>query len=214
MKEIFIVGGGPSLKDYDFKQLRGKETIAVNKAVFDLEKPTYFITMDYTFIQRYGRWMLQQSRKNLTNIFVANLEKLHLKDDGTMVDLRINLVYNLSFFHITIKSYYAQRMGLKFEDFRHGECSGYCALQFAIIMGYSPIYLLGIDLTCRGVTHYHGGYGEDWKKFNHKLKRYYEYFKFGLKDIKKKQPDIEIYSCSKTSRLNHIVPYKPFEEIA
>ncbi len=37
----FVVGGGPSLSGFDFSQLNGFDTIAINKAVEYLQNPTY-----------------------------------------------------------------------------------------------------------------------------------------------------------------------------
>ena len=49
-KEVcFVLGSGPSLTGFDFNQLSGFDTIAVNKAVEYLHNPTYFITTDYTY---------------------------------------------------------------------------------------------------------------------------------------------------------------------
>ena len=38
---VFIVGGGPSLKNFDFNFLKGKDVIAVNKAVFGVPDPKW-----------------------------------------------------------------------------------------------------------------------------------------------------------------------------
>ena len=45
----FVVGGGPSLCGFDFSQLNGYDTIAVNKSVEFIQNPTHFITTDYSY---------------------------------------------------------------------------------------------------------------------------------------------------------------------
>ena len=50
--EAFIVGGGSSLKKFDFTKLANKNTIVVNKAIVDVPNPKHFITMDYTFLKK------------------------------------------------------------------------------------------------------------------------------------------------------------------
>ena len=45
----FVVGGGPSLNGFDFTQLNGYDTIAVNKSVEFIQNPTHFITTDYSY---------------------------------------------------------------------------------------------------------------------------------------------------------------------
>ena len=61
---IFIVGGGPSLKGFDFGILRNQETIVVNNAIFDVPNPNYFITMDYTWLGKAKVNMLMPQPKN------------------------------------------------------------------------------------------------------------------------------------------------------
>ncbi len=45
----FVVGGGPSLNGFDFSELNGFDTIAINKSVEFIQNPTYFITTDYSY---------------------------------------------------------------------------------------------------------------------------------------------------------------------
>jgi len=52
-KPCFIVGGGPSLKDFDWHLLKGRRTIGINRA-FEKFEPTIMFSMD----TRYLKWVL------------------------------------------------------------------------------------------------------------------------------------------------------------
>jgi len=207
MKKIYIVGGGSSLRAFNFSRLRDKETIAVNKSIFHVPDPNYFITTDYTFMRKITRNLILFRKDKATKIFVVNYDNKYIKDvGGKIVDTRFRLTYDLSEFDVIIKSRKNGGIGFSFKDFRCGASSGYCALQFAVIMGYKEIYLLGIDLTTTSRTHFHEGYGESRIFFQNRLNLYYQYFVEGIKYLKK-NTDIKVYSCSKISRLNSFIPY-------
>lgn len=202
-KEVYIVGGGASLKGFDFDKLKNKDTIAINKSLFYLDNPTYFITMDYTFLKKTNNISLF----NIPKFFVTNLSTGDLiEKNGQFIDKKTT--YILKDFDIIIKSYKAEGIGFKWNDFRNGRNSAYCGLQLAILLGYKKINLLGIDLVITdNQSHFHGGYGESIERFNKKLERYYQYFEEGIKEIQQKA-NIKIYSCSAVSRLNNILSYK------
>lgn len=204
-KEAYIIGGGISLKGFDFSRLKDKTTIAVNKSYPYVPNLDYFITMDFTALRK----IKSIEKSSPTKVFIANFAKFYLQErDGKIVDTRFDLVYDLINFNMIIKSYKTDGIGLKFNDFRNGDNSGFCALQFAILMGFNPIYLLGIDLKVDKETHFHGGYNQDKKSFQKKLDSYYEYFIQGIKELKEKRPDIKMYSCSDISKLNNLLEYK------
>jgi hypothetical protein len=213
-EEVFIIGGGPSLKNFDFLKLADKDTIVVNKSILHVPFPSYFITVDYTVLGKIGIQSFKQV--NTTKIFVANFSIPTLKEaDGVITDTKFNLAYeNLTFFDRVIKSHKSDGIGLSFDDFRSGSNSGFCAFQLAVLLGYKKIYLLGIDLdTSNNITHYHGGYGEGVGSFDVKLKDYFMSFKAGLLQLSILREDIKVFNCSITSALNYILPYKSVEEI-
>lgn len=210
-EEIYIVGGGPSLKHFNFAALRNKYTIAVNKSIFDIPKPDYFISVDYTFLKKVDRQKF--NRISTKKFFVANFNHPDLVEmDGQIIDKRLNWVYNLQEYSLVIKARRFSGIGYTFEDFNAGVNSGFCALQLAIVLGYKKIYLLGIDLNIQMDTHYHQGYGKGRKHFVTKLDEYYEHFLVGLKQLAQERPGIQVISCSAVSRLNDIIPFKDFVE--
>lgn len=214
-KKVFIIGGGPSLKDFDFELLRDKDTIAVNRAILDVPNPNYFITVDFTFLKKLRRSRLQSV--DTTKIFVACLHfDFMTEKNGQIIDTKHDIVYDLSDFDLIVKSRGVKGIGYRFKDFKNGLNSGYCALQLAVILGYKKIYVMGIDLCLaknkednKVKTHYHGGYGENAVSFSTKLEEYYAHFVCGLKEIKE-NTNIKVISLSPVSRLNNILKHREF----
>ena len=203
-EEVYLIAGGTSLKGFDFSLLKGKDIIAVNKAILDVPFAKYFITIDYTFIDH----KLNDIKKifpnsKATKVFIANLSPYYMVEEkGRIVDTRTNYVYDLSKFDMVIKSRYKSGVGFNFNQFAHGNNSGFCALQLAICLGYKKIHLLGYDLcVSEDRTHYHSGYRQNKEIFNSKLKEYLNNFLYTLKILKLRQPDIEIYNYSSNSLL-------------
>jgi len=208
--EVFVLGGGPSLKNFDFCKLTQKNTIVTNKSILDVPSPSYFITVDYTFSRKIGTRCFSQIKT--PKIFVADFSHPFLKEkNGQIVDERYNMVYHLNDFNMVVKSYRADGIGFSFDDFRTGLNSGFCALQLAVILGYKRIYLLGVDLTITDETHFHSGYGESLQKFSEKLCTYENYFRIGLRGLL--DSGIQVISCSSISKLNDVISYKSVGEV-
>jgi len=210
-KRVFVVCGGPSLEGFRFSRLTEEDTIVVNKSILDVPLPNYFITIDYTFLKKIGVNCFK--RINTTKLFVANFGCSFLKEkNGQIVDTRFDLKYHLESFDKVVRSYRSDGIGFSFDDFRSGANSGYCALQLAVILGYKEIYLLGVDLNTTDKTHYHGGYGQAYEVFNKKLEKYFRLFKTGLLELQS-HSSIKVFSCSSSSRLNEIIPFRVIDEV-
>lgn len=214
MSSVFIVGGGASLRDFDFDCLKKQDTITVNHSLFHVPNPKYWITMDYSFVEKlklnkelWDKFILTEAVK----FFVANLSPgSGLQYTNNQYNWKGKLIYDLSDIDYTVKSYLIKNFGT-WKYFAHGQNSGFCAVQLAICLGYTQIYLLGIDLCIdKGKTHYHELYNSEIQTFNDLLQRYYENFYFSIRDYRGKS---KIYSCSEISRLNDFVPYKNIKEI-
>lgn len=205
-KEVYIVGGGHSVTRKQLNKIAYKDTIAVNKSIMYVPNCNYFVTMDFSFLRKLK---LNIKNTSFSKFFIANLYKPYLiEEKGQIIDKRYNLIYDLKDFDVIIKSRKVGNLSTNWKDFRNGDNSGYCALQLSILMGYKEINLLGIDLNVDEYTHFHKGYGEPKDKFQNKLDSYYRTFHHALYNFQLKHKDIKIYSCSKTSRLNEIIPYK------
>jgi len=207
--EVYIVGGGSSLTEFNFSKLADKCTITVNKSIFHVPNPSYFITVDYTFLKKVDRKVFDSI--STKKFFVADFSHSFLKEVNKQItDTRYDLTYNLRNYNLLVRAYKQEGIGYTFKDFRTGRNSGFCALQLAIILGFKKIYLLGMDLNQQGKTHYHEGYGERTKTFAPKLDEYHNYFKIGLEQLEQERPDIQVISCSSISRLNDVIPFKNF----
>ena len=213
----FVVAGGTSLKNFDFSLLKDKITIVSNKSVFDVPNPNYFITTDYTFLNYLKKERKYNIWKNLNCIkfFVANCISESIKNiNGQIIDTRYNLKYELHDFNEIIICKSAKSVGFDFKNFNSGYNSGFCSFQLAILLGFNPIYLLGMDMvSSKNQTHYHNGYGKSIQKMNENLDNYRKHFMNILQRLKIEKPELKIISCSPISSLNNIIEYKPIEEI-
>lgn len=203
--EVIIIGGGPSLKGFDFNRLHGHDCIAANQAVFDTPSPRYFVTVDQTFLHKIKRPIPLST----TRVFIVNMATGFLiEQDGRIIDKRMNLVYDFSQFDTIIKSLRCDGVGQTIRDFRNGANSGFAALQLALLLGYTRIRLLGIDLTTSGnITHYHKAYSSIRPGF---LEKFHNHFIGAIPEIKRLYPDVELISCSPISKLNSLLPYQEF----
>jgi hypothetical protein len=211
---VYVIGGGPSLRKFNFRSLHGKYTIAINKSIFYVRNPTYFITMDYTFLKKIN---LREFKDIKTNkYFVGNFSIPELKIiNNVITDTRFNLKYLgvNEMFNKVIYSKSVSGIGQSYRDFRNGENSGYCGLQLALLLGFKEIYLLGFDLNFDTNTHFHAGYKQNSERFNINLKKYFRNFKIGLREINQKFSGVKIYNCSENSLLNKFLLYHDMRDI-
>jgi hypothetical protein len=213
-KSIYIVGGGPSIQECNLSLLHNLPTIGVNKSVFSLTNPTHFITMDYTVLQKIGIQRLHSLR--CSKFFAVNLCPQYMQvRHGAILDIRNNAVYS-DIYQCCDSIILCKRergFGASFHDFCSGNNSGYTAIQLALLLGYTRIYLIGMDLTIQGNhTHFHNGYGEKPLQFFKKLQGYTEYFIHGIQSIPHVFPDVRVFSCSPVSPLNLCIPFVSFTE--
>jgi hypothetical protein len=210
---VFVIGGGASLIGFDFSKLEGEDIIAVNKSIEHVKRATYFITMDYTFITdplklTEADFSIVKDKADFS-YFVVNTDNKFIKNiNGVYTDTRMNLKYSaLSKFDGVITSDRAYNISTGFSNdvgsFAHGNNSGYCGLQLAILLGYDEIYLLGYDLNVNSTkTHFHSGYRQNVSKFSRNLNEYRAFF---AKSLQLSNYKSKIFSCSNTSYLNTFI---------
>ena len=211
----FVVGGGPSLNGFDFSQLNGFDTIAVNKAVEYIRNPTYFITTDYSYFVKANLPMKGVKQKAEHSYFVANMSHPYMElKNGQVVDTRRNFVYeDLYLYDGVIESYMKDGFGDSTSDFRNGENSGHCGIQLALLLGYKKIYLLGFDLKNTGQTHFHQSYrAVDQESFK---KRVNNYATTLLNALDKYEGTQQIINLSSQSILNEspFIKTESFEDV-
>jgi hypothetical protein len=166
-KKCFILGGGPSLKGFDFSQLDTQLTIGINRAFqyYPNEKINYSMDSDfYDKMKRgdynkpgetavYEQWLAFKGLK----VFLTPME---LKSYGQEVRL--------------VKKLFYKSVSRDLEQGIYGGCnSGLGAIMLAIAIGANPIYLLGYDMQTTERNHWHDGYPEKKETdFNSKLTQY------------------------------------------
>jgi len=155
-KRCFILGGGYSLENFNFKSLCGELTIGINK-VFVKFSPTINYSMDWGFHQTItgppngekDQATLQQkwkAYKGLKVFLSRNVAQDKELSKGIFV-VRNAVQKDLTF-------------DLQAPMFLGGN-SGFGALMIAIALGANPIYLLGYDMCVddkANRTHWHKGY--------------------------------------------------------
>jgi hypothetical protein len=210
----FILGGGPSLTNMDLSFLNNEDVICVNKSIDLVKNPMYFITMDYSFFNKIGSSIKEITARAKSSHFIINKQHTYIqKIDGVYTDTRTNLKYNeLNMFSSVISSHKDMidigGFGQSINEFSHGNNSGYCAIQFAILAGYTEIYLLGFDLTessNKEKTHFHNSYPAlSLDKFYKNLNLYKKNILGSITRIKRIKP-INFYTLT-PSALEPIVP--------
>ena len=205
-EDVYIIGGGTSLKGFDFGKLKDKDTIAVNMSAFDVPNPTYCITADSGIFRKVQEGHFKDI--GTTWVLVTNPDHCSMKmKNGIFKHVHSGYVYNLFAANMLIKNAGVEGIGFEFKDFKTGYNSGFCAFQLAVLLGYKKIHLLGFDLCEQNTkTHYHSRY-KNRKTINNKMfVKFYDNFVLAI-GILKEKTDIEIISHSKISRLNSFIPY-------
>ena len=134
---VYIIGGGPSLKNFDFRRLRGCKTIAINKAITFLPNADVLYWTDSRFYTWY---------KNEVDNY--NGLKFTIKA-GSQYTSDIQILKKG-------KSYGIEKDS---ETLAHGNNSGYASINLAYHLGAKRIILLGFDMANDGKdTHFHDGY--------------------------------------------------------
>ena len=211
--DIYIIGGGVSLKGFNFEQLRNLDTIAVNVAALDVPNPTFCITADSGILRKVQEGYFKDI--DTTWVLVTNPNHCSMKwKNGIFKHIHSGYIYNLFSVNMIIRNAGVEGIGFEFNDFRTGYNSGFCAFQLAVLLGYKRIHLLGFDLCEQNTkTHYHSRYKNKRTISSKMFEKFYNNFVLAIKTLREKT-DIKIISHSKISKLNNFIPYVPLEEIS
>ena len=165
---VFIIGGGPTVNSINLNLLKDEDTICINAAINFVPNATYFVTMDYSYFdpRRNINTVDDIISKSQYSYFMINSNNTNLKNvNGQITDIRHNFVYkDLNKFSSAILAKNSINpvtgFSLTSNNFAHGDNSGFCDIQLAILLGYKEIYLVGFDLqTIQGASHFHLKYG-------------------------------------------------------
>lgn len=138
---VYLIGGGPSLKGFDFGRLSGRTVVAVNDAAIHIPSATALFSLDLTWIANRRQLLAEFAGEK----YVAVPEDYDFSQavDGVTYLRRIRIRQGLSYTNHEIA------MG--------GGNSGFGALNLAYLKGAREIFLLGYDL-CDSGSHWHLGY--------------------------------------------------------
>jgi len=150
-ERCFIIGGGRSLKGFDFERLRGQgRIIAINRAFEDTPFADICFFMDGSATTFYG--LVKNGRLEPDTLQKWNDFKGH-KVYLNLVGRRLDDVYSVRTLGRTGVSNSIKK------GIYHGNNSGVGAIGLAICLRANPIYLLGFDCKVTdGNAHYHSGY--------------------------------------------------------
>lgn len=193
-RRCFIIGGGESLKGFDFTRLKGELTIGINKSFEKCPDATVNYSMDSTFYDQMKKgdydaisggdlWAKWLSFKGI-RVFLTPME---IKEYGKEVYL--------------VKRLFDFKVSRNLQDGIHGgRNSGFGAIMLAVALGASTIYLLGYDMKAKVSSHWHSGYpGRDLAEFNTKLAEFRQEIQSVLPWIS--QLGVEVVNLSPDSEL-------------
>jgi hypothetical protein len=153
-RRCFIIGGGPSLKGFNFDKLQDELTIGIN-AVYQKFDPIILFGMD----KRFFEWAECKGIKYYGKNEKEKNEFLERYNNLTAIKLHLNV--EKADFENVYKIDCMGNLGLSASlsnGLCHGENSGYAALNLAYILGCNPIYLLGFDMDGDKKYHWHDGH--------------------------------------------------------
>jgi hypothetical protein len=134
---IYIIGGGPSLKDFNFQNLAGARTIAINKAMLFHTQTDVLYWTDVRFYTWY-----KNEIDNYKGLKFALAAGSQYTDDVKV-----------------LKKGKAHGLETDRQTLAHGNNSGYAAINLAYHLGAKRIILLGFDMGSNGTdSHFHDGY--------------------------------------------------------
>lgn len=173
----YLIGGGPSLKDFDFNLLTHKKTISINKAFLYVPNTDVLYWSDSVFYNGHSKYIHKFNGLKVTN------KPKPVKED----------IINLK---------HTGRTGLELDPsaLRSGNNSGYAAINLAYHLGAKNIVLLGYDMACTQTdTHFHGGYD-----LGHPDKHFYErqmipYFESLVQPLK--DEGVNVFNANPESKL-------------
>lgn len=138
LADIWIVGGGPSLKGFDFNALRGNHVMCCNDTFLSLPWADSVVSLDRQWIRNRVRQLEAfAGRKYLCHRHGEAVPEI---SDAVELEFRTEPGLSHSW------------------EYVHGSTTGYAALNIAVLLGYRNIGVLGFDYYDGG--HWHDEY--DW----------------------------------------------------
>jgi len=140
-ERCFILGNGPSLARMDLGKLKSEYTFGLNRIYLLSQKtgfiPSFLVAVNTLVLEQFGR----EIEAMLIPKFLGHDSIEHVRHDALTFFLRFNP---------TPGFYHAFRYGLW-----HGATVTFVAIQLAHFMGFTSVYLIGVDhrFQCSGQPH-------------------------------------------------------------
>jgi len=147
-KSCFLIGGGPSLRGFDFSRLAGELTIGINRA-YERHDCTIMFFMD----SQYHEW--------ITNGEMGAEAKAKFQAFKGLKACLYTMEYDYPKGIYLLPCAGGDVFGESMEfGLGSGTNSGYAALNLAVCLGANPIYLLGFDMNSQDGKQewWHDGY--------------------------------------------------------
>jgi len=167
-KPCMIIGGGVSLKGFNFELLKEWNTIGINKS-FLWFSPTINYSMDSDFYEGIynGRYDEQEKCK------VAEKWQAFLGKKIFLTPMELKEFSHKDVYLVRRNWQPSVNRDNLDEGIYGGTNSATGAINLAYALGCREIYLLGYDMHCETQSHWHNGYpNRDLKEFNSKLEGY------------------------------------------
>jgi hypothetical protein len=197
-EEAYVIGGGPSLTGFDWKLLKGKFVVGINRAyeVLPEAQIIYFTDDDW-----YDLHKRQGLHKHKGRLIKGSLNPSKLKQDKHIEQM-----------HLTGE----KGLDLTPGKLKHGRNSTYAVMNMLIQWGFKRIYLMGVDMKHQGVmkkgkgskTHWHSGHKRIDGPATYKVMS--RNFSEVAGEIKKL--DVEVINLNNDTDLKAF-PIKPYESV-
>lgn len=171
--DVYILGGGTSLKGFDFSRLQNKIVIAVNHSIESYKQSEFLIFGDKIFVTT--------SRPKFDLLKYNGLIFASEKTTGTEPVTTMKNAGNKNLIIFRDRRDEPQ-LNIK-AGLYHPTSSGMMAINLALIMQARKIYLLGYDYYYdNGNIHFYADYPHhkrvEEKKFEHKLPKFAKFEKY------------------------------------
>jgi len=190
-KRCFLLGGGPSLKDFNWDLLKNELWIGINAAWLKAI-PSIAYTHDKRVIDLFQKRNGDGWKALPCRVHKHKKQIVGHKDYGGILTFEACKTWSKSL-----------EQGLY-----NGNNSGVTALNLADMLGASPIYLIGFDMRKEGdANHFHDHYPKGWRQPD----KVYNNFKTSFKRIKQ-YIKAEVINLTPNSALT-IFPMGNLEEV-
>lgn len=192
----YIVAGGSSLKNFDWNKLNNKFVIAINRSFEVLPNANIVYFTDKLFWEHHKEKLLQHSGKLIRGILPNQIKETNCD---------------------RVEEYiFTGEEGLEIQPgkLRSGNNSTYAAINLAFLLGFTKIYLLGVDMKWgethnRKTSHWHEGHSF-YKEPEHSFNTFIKRFNTLLPSLTER--GIKVINVNPDSALN-IFEKKTFEEV-